>query len=272
MSHALKPQYRFFFQIKQPVTMESPHKRPRYFTPVRMKKQESQFSNFRRFIDQLVFSEINNASDLLLALSAKFGTDFTTIAIQAIKHVPAKFPNRWIYISNIVKVINATCTDVQLNLILKHINTIVNVDIHTGAVPEETLWDATYLNKRTHMAFLVTKVDTCMVKGCGGNLFGSSKDTTDVTVFTLRGPVPYLKATLKCKNCCTRYVHPIHHAPLPFIQMFCWLDVCVFLCFFSICSLMSTISNGSSCHLIWHLDHTVYFLVCTRQICNNGST
>ena len=194
----------------------SPAKKFKFFTPERFRSPSSSSksdNNHPNKLEKLTkpilechLSDFTSVKGIELYLITKCGLEKTMMVFQSLCHVPEGFPLRLNYVSNILVAAELDSLFDDLQLALQHIDKFCYKQSVYLNVPvsKEILWKASILFKITHMGFLMPKAETCLEDGCGGKLYGSQKDSIQVTVFTMNGPMPYLKVTLKCRSCGSR--------------------------------------------------------------------
>lgn len=148
--------------------------------------------------------ELTSVQDIELFLVTQCGLQKAMLLFQGLSHVPTGFPKRLQYVSNILVAGGLEGCFKDLMDTLQHVDKICNVSDFNVPISREVLWKTSQVFKMTHMGFLMTKADSCLEKGCNGKLYGRQKETKQVTVFTLNGPMLFLKANLSCKSCGTR--------------------------------------------------------------------
>lgn len=198
-----------------PLEKPTPTKRPRYFMSPRFTPNVSsnsmpglkKLTEMKEAILKHTLEELKTGEDIELFLVAKCGLNNAMLIFQSLNHVPVGFPQRLEYVSNILVaggLIKYFQSIDELNQCIKYINDTCDVRKFDSRVSDEVLWKATNMFKTAHMGFIMSKADSCLEKGCSGKLYGRQKDTIQVIVYTLNGPVPYLKTTLACRKCGAR--------------------------------------------------------------------
>ena len=123
--------------------------------------------------------------------------------IQAIQHVPGGFFGyRYQYMANMLAI--ATKTDIQASNVKHYIDMLPesSTDIAAGKLPLNLLWKATFKYNFPHTLFLAPPVVTCL--RCAGTL-QTHHSPSVIICYTLDGPLPAAKITLRCRQCGLNY-------------------------------------------------------------------
>ena len=123
--------------------------------------------------------------------------------VQAIQHVPDGFLTyRNQYIANILTI--ATRMDIQASDVKHYIEMLheANTSIAPGKLPVDLLWKATFEYDFPHTLFLAPPVITCL--HCAGTLQIHHAPSV-IICYTLEGPLPAAKITLRCRHCGINY-------------------------------------------------------------------
>lgn len=191
----------------------SPSKKLKFFTPERCLSPAADRNHQGKLVDRLrepilqcKLMDLTTVQGMEIFLVTKLGLEKTMLLFQSLGHVPEGFPLRMSYVSNILVSAGLENEFEDLQYTLQHIDKLVCQDSTclNGPISRDHLWKTSEMFKTTHMGFVMTKAECCLEEGCCGKLYGSQKDTIQVTVFTMNGPIPYLKATLKCRSCGSR--------------------------------------------------------------------
>ena len=188
----------------------SPSKKFKFFTPERSLSSDDHHTNkLERLTEPILrcsLRDFTTVQGIELFPVTKCGLEKTIIIFQSLCHVPVGFPLRLNYVSNILMAAELGNLFDDLQYALEHIDRSCNKQsLYLNApISEEILWKASRMFQMTHMDFLMPKADSFLEEGCRDKLYGSQKDTIQVTVFSMNGPLPYLKATLKCRSCGSR--------------------------------------------------------------------
>ena len=121
--------------------------------------------------------------------------------VQALELIPESFlSNRCQYIANILSVAtNATVTVPDVMLYLDMLKSDICI---TGTPPSDLLWEVTFQYGFPHNLYLGPPVTTCL--SCQAPL-QSHHAPSVVTCYTLGGPLPAVKITLRCRDCGINY-------------------------------------------------------------------
>ena len=178
-------------------------------------KSESSRAKFFKFDDSYIdqdlkqlFTEVNNKSKdclssivdsgiLLSTLVTTLGYSIFQRLVSAIHHVPEHFPDACTLICNIVNV-DDNCLSVPQTEYLVPFVRKLNLPSDFSSISDDIMWKCQSKYKQPFHHFLVPPVTTCIE--CMGTLYSYNK--TFVTVFTLNGPLPAQKLTLRCKKGC----------------------------------------------------------------------
>lgn len=199
--------------LQEPAT-PSP-KKFKFFTPERLRpvnivsatnynESELEMTRVKESITKCKIGQLLSVAGIETYLTSQCGLNKAMLIFQSLYHVPVGFPQRIEYVTNILVTGGLKEHFVDLKDALQHIDNICNSQSYSAPISEELLWKTSLMVQKTHMGFLMPKVEMCLEEGCRGKLYGSKKDTIQVTVFTLNGPVPFLKATLSCRKCRSR--------------------------------------------------------------------
>lgn len=148
----------------------------------------------------------STADDVFTSLVSQFGFKVVCSLAKAIHTVPVKFPCRNEYISNIVNCHGPTgVTAGNIDFLVEVLNgfpdEIKSVNLSQN---DQILWDTTAKHDVPHNAFLLPPVEHCIHEGCDrGALYVQYKCC--VTLYTMNGPIPAQKATLRCSECNSIY-------------------------------------------------------------------
>ena len=71
-----------------------------------------------------------------------------------------------------------------------------------GSLPLDLLWDATFKHGQPLTCFLSPPLDSCLL--CNGTLTTHNQPTVCIC-YTLDGPIPAAKITLRCQHCSINY-------------------------------------------------------------------
>ena len=112
------------------------------------------------------------------------------------------------YIASIMNEVNeneplSTATISSAMHHLQKLNGLKNL----GHPPRDMLWKVTFKRNLPYMEFIGPPVLDCVT--CKQQL-QSHNPPTPVVCFGLEGPLPGLKITLRCRNCCLNYRYTIH--------------------------------------------------------------
>ena len=110
---------------------------------------------------------------------------------------------RFQYIANILNVTRKTeITPPEIKLLINSICSTENAHPVVSTPPEDILWLATHTHGFPHTMFLGPPVINCLK--CYTVLQMHNKPTVTVC-YTMHGPVPAAKVTLRCTGCMTNY-------------------------------------------------------------------
>jgi hypothetical protein len=130
----------------------------------------------------------------------------------AVQHVPTNFPKRIDLISDIVESFVGCRTDVNIiSNFVQHCPT-TGLSGDQLAVADRiwhVLWKVSNVKMTYHNLF-IPNVSSCLIPECNGSLSATDSPST-MTVFTMKGPLPGLKALLKCCVCHARYNIDTYH-------------------------------------------------------------
>ena len=178
-------------------------KRPRYFghspnpaTPKRNLKVP------KNDIAKLPFEELDSEGDKLLHLIVSYGYREILQLNSILQKIPKNFTNRLKYFCAISKFVT-NLSDVSEERMKKIASSLERQCIPTCNV-DDILWQASNELKTPYMVFLSPSTDVCLETGCHEKLYGSEKEITTITLFTMDGPVPGVKCVLYCKACGSR--------------------------------------------------------------------
>lgn len=144
----------------------------------------------------------SSPADVLTTLVCKFGFKTICSLVKAIDTVPVRFPSRNSYISNIVNCYGPTGVNIEFLVeVLNHFHDELKYVSCTEH--DQILWDTTAKHNEPHNAFLLPPVEHCIHNGCDGALYVHYK--CFATLFSMNGPIPAQKATLRCRECNTTY-------------------------------------------------------------------
>ena len=181
-------------------------KRSRYFSPSRLdtiqKKVCTEVDRAKNILTSCDLNDIQKEENVLLILVAKLGFSALQTLISAVNQIPKQFYHRTLYIAQILKECGKSVSVADCELYIDILTSCTTVTA-VGSTEKNVLWPS----------FLVCQLETCIVDGCDGRLFGEKSDTTSCTLFTLSGPVPAIKSVLKCRNCGIRYGIDKYHLP-----------------------------------------------------------
>ena len=125
---------------------------------------------------------------------------------QALNLVPRTFKSQRItYIRNILTQFDAVYKDMSENDICALVCEVEGHDEflkYIGTPCTELLWKATLTTSIPHMKFLAPPTDTCY--NCR-NPLQSHNSPSVILCFTIQGPLPALKITLRCTQCHVNY-------------------------------------------------------------------
>ena len=186
-------------------------KRPRYVDPFASKPQkDTQASEAKTALQQLGLFASQDPHKAIRVLG--FDRWLHCLSLGAVRdghllrdlmnHIPVSFPGRHKLISDIV---SNSCFIVPSNFyeILACVDSkISHIQSGAGTIPtqlQEMLWDASLKLKRPLLTFVMPKVTTCIRGTCRGQLYSHVDMVTAVTVHTLNGPLPGLKAAKRCR-------------------------------------------------------------------------
>ena len=137
--------------------------------------------------------------EVLCDIVHEFGYKHGTRLIAVNQHVPKSFPQRNDVIKNIMSV-DMLNFESRQSEIEKAIQMLNSREIFVGdcKLDEDFLWKCTKKFNEPYNSFLIPPVENCLV--CDGMLYHQSK--IHVTLFTLTGPKPAYKVSMRCKKGC----------------------------------------------------------------------
>lgn len=152
---------------------------------------------------------INSSHEVItLVLLSKFGMKFMNHLALAIDRVPANFPNRNMYVSNIVNHDNNSSINQSDAGLLCKLLSSCSKDVRDffcldNSYRNQHLWNCSITYKEPYTAFLVPPVTKCIHQNCSGVIYFHHKSS--ITLHTLEGPVPAQKAIYRCRECSCLY-------------------------------------------------------------------
>lgn len=184
-----------------------PAKRNIILDSCNLKISSDNFGKEINSVSAIELGQLGYGDELAAGLVMKFGFNVFQITLQALCHIPEKFPDRLTYITNIVKMV------VGENFEMKEFES--SVDLFERLMNKtrkftpldssfrEVLWNATDQYGEPYLNFLIPNVSVCLNGSCKGLLYPSEK--SQVTIYKLTGPEPGLKTSFRCRACDTRY-------------------------------------------------------------------
>ena len=119
------------------------------------------------------------------------------------RYYSPNFPNRDHILCEMLRVQHPKLTEKSIKEQVQSLDQVPNVTIQVDTA--DLQWRASMDKKQPWLAFLLPPVNTRLVDHCSGKLYGQSNDVRMVTIYTLQGPKPGLKAKLSCRSCDARY-------------------------------------------------------------------
>uniref|UniRef100_K1R507 CxC5 like cysteine cluster associated with KDZ domain-containing protein n=1 Tax=Magallana gigas TaxID=29159 RepID=K1R507_MAGGI len=179
-------------------------KKRKFWTPKSPKKNEVE--PVRDMLRGISISRTQSCDETALIIIAKHGFEKFVTLRSACHHVPATFPNRVTFIKNIVFDLNIPGCEVEEFAASCYATKQTGVDQMTDIFQSQLLKASSHFGE-PYMVFQVPNVDSCLF--CGGMVYGEKP--ARVTIFTLQGPFPGLKSSLKCRRCHARFNADMYH-------------------------------------------------------------
>ncbi len=158
--------------------------------------------DIRAFHGKLTYLKLEEVTFYLTVILGQENVNFLLYLIKY--HVPRSFPNRSHYVRNIYQAtVQQGDTDTDrldsfIQCLLKHEE---NIDVDPCDYAGK-LWKAATKLKDSCMKFYLPNITECQKCHCK-TLYSSTKSVTNITVYTLQGPIPCKKAALVCRKCNT---------------------------------------------------------------------
>lgn len=179
-------------------------KKRKFWTPKSPKKNEVE--PVRDMLRGISISRTQSCDETALIIIAKHGFEKFVTLRSACHHMPATFPNRVTFIKNIVFDLNIPGCEVEEFAASCYATKQTGVDQMTDIFQSQLLKASSHFGE-PYMVFQVPNVDSCLF--CGGMVYGEKP--ARVTIFTLQGPFPGLKSSLKCRRCHARFNADMYH-------------------------------------------------------------
>ena len=179
-------------------------KRARYFghNPNVNDNVKTDLKSQREDISKCSVHDLNCEPDKLLFLVNSIGVSAVVKMYSVLKAIPTNFPNRLKYFCNISQYIRGV--EMMSESAITQLGVVLDkMDLPQCNIEDEQ-WIASEKLKTPLMLFLTPKLDNCLVNGCIGKLYGSEKEVTYITLFTMNGSQPGVKSVLTCKECGAR--------------------------------------------------------------------
>lgn len=126
---------------------------------------------------------------------------------ETLQHIPAGFLSyRNQYVANILSV--CMKKDVSVADVKQYLSWLHDSETYSfnDSPPIDLLWQVTFRFQYPHTLFLAPPVTDCLL--CMAPL-QTHHSPSVVTCYTLQGPLPAAKITLRCRNCGTNYRYAI---------------------------------------------------------------
>lgn len=136
----------------------------------------------------------------------ELGVDGCLLLIQLLEHVPAEIRSfRFQYIADILSItLKRTITATRVKELVSESNQFKGrlecVDIGKPSI--QLLWKATFTLAKPCTQFLAPPVSDCIM--CGSSLTTHNKPVTTIC-YTIAGPIPAMKVSLRCDTCRVNY-------------------------------------------------------------------
>ena len=153
---------------------------------------------------ELELPDVSGAShlvrDMILVVAMGGITGAITLA-QSASSVPEHFSDRISYIQNIV---NIGCGKkfIQIQFLISLVDALPCSKDLLRQVSEKT--------SVVHTAFLAPPVSRCILPECRQASLSRPHPPIHATIFTLNGPLPALKCSLRCNKCATVYNYSMY--------------------------------------------------------------
>ena len=199
-----------YYEFMSPRFLPSPEMSNLEINRLQNVKEEQgvKIPDLKKQILQQTLKQLDTIDKVELFLVAKCGLKDAMLIFQSLNHVPSRFPQYLDYVCNILVaggVSKHFSAIDELKETLLYISDTYSVNKFDSPLPDDILWEATNTFGTSHLGFVLTKAEACLEDGCHGKLYGRKKDAVQVTVYTLNGPLPFLKTTLVCRKCESRY-------------------------------------------------------------------
>ena len=183
-------------------------KRLNITTNEQLQQQEKTSSDFQQTINQLINSTLSDNQSLTAQqyeqiICLRYGPLFVSTLHSLLGHIPSRFPNRSKFISQII---NVRYPDIASHIDFQSL--LNRVDQTTKdtypPVDRDLLWDASLQSSKPYLVMVTPKVGNyCLIPTCLGHLHAPVQSVTNITVYTLEGPVPGMKCSFVCSKCFT---------------------------------------------------------------------
>ena len=139
----------------------------------------------------------------LFRVSVPCTTEGLVILAQLVNYIPEGFlHHRYIYIANILSTLLKTNVTVADTKAWMQIDSVSNSTLAKELPPLSLLWETTFMQHFPHTLFLAPPTTICVE--CSTPLQVHNKPTS-VICYTLKGPLPAAKLTLRCPCCRLNY-------------------------------------------------------------------
>lgn len=136
----------------------------------------------------------------VVIIVAKYGINMLFSLAFALKTVPAKFPERMKYVTNIVNTLcNSSFDQNILSTIQKILEDFLMLCCVENSFDNEILWKCSKKYQEPYNAFLTPPVSYCIQSNCHSEIYFHYQ--SKVILHTFQGPIPGWKATFRCRDC-----------------------------------------------------------------------